>query len=81
MLAIQFFFSLSRAKALCGILEFFCGLKVLSYGCMMKRIHIFIFPKEAREPSEGDVLGKVNVLYREARLEKALCPNRIYAMD
>ena len=33
--------------------EFFCCVKVLAYCCMSNHIHIFIFPEEARELSDG----------------------------
>ena len=52
--------------------EFFCCVKVLAYCCMSNHIHVFIYLDEARELSEGEILARVNALYRGARLAEAL---------
>ena len=52
--------------------EFFCCVRVLAYCCMSNHIHVFIFLEEEREMSEEEILARVNVLYRGARLEDAL---------
>ena len=52
--------------------EFFCCVKVLAYCCMSNHIHVFIFLEEEREMSEDEILARVNVLYRGARLDEAL---------
>ena len=52
--------------------EFFSGVRVLSYCCMSNHIHILIFLEEERELTEEEVLARVNRLYRGMRLKDAL---------
>ena len=64
--------------------EFFCCVKVLAYCCMSNHIHVFIFLEEGREMSEGEILARVNALYRGSeivKLHKAAISARIGEID
>ena len=52
--------------------EFFSCVRVLAYCCMSNHIHAFIYLEEGRDLSEEEILARVNVLYRGARLGEAL---------
>ena len=45
-------------------------VKVLAYCCMSNHIHVFIFLEEGREMSEGEILARVNALYRWSEIVK-----------
>ena len=51
--------------------EFFSCVRVLAYCCMSNHIHAFIYLEEGRDLSEEEILARVNVLYRGARLGEA----------
>lgn len=52
--------------------EFFCGVRVLSYCCMSNHIHILVYLNDAKELTEEEVFSRVNALYRGLRLKEAL---------
>ncbi len=61
-----------RFVDLLGRVEIFSCVRVLAYCCMSNHIHVFIYLEDERELSEEEILARVNALYREARLRKAL---------
>lgn len=62
----------TRAVELLRRVEEFCGVMVLAYAIMSNHFHIFIFVPEPEEIDDGEILRRINALYREASLSQAL---------
>ena len=62
----------SRAVELLRRVEEFCGVMVLAYAIMSNHFHIFIYVPEPGEIDDGEILRRINALYREASLARVL---------
>jgi REP element-mobilizing transposase RayT/DNA-binding HxlR family transcriptional regulator len=70
-----FFFDAEERNRFIDLLmrvEFFCGVRVLSYCCMSNHIHIFLYLEHQRELTEEEVFSRINKLYKGQRLKEAL---------
>ena len=61
-----------RAVALMRRVEEFSGVVVLAYAFMSNHFHIFIYVPSAEEIGEGEILRRINALYRKASLSQVL---------
>ena len=62
----------TRAVELLRRVEEFCGVMVLAYAIMSNHFHIFIYVPEPEEIDDGEILRRINALYREASLSQVL---------
>ena len=62
----------TRAVELLRRVEEFCGVMVLAYAIMSNHFHIFIYVPEPEEIDDGEILRRINALYREASLAQVL---------
>ena len=62
----------SRAVELLRRVEEFCGVMVLAYAIMSNHFHIYIYVPEPGEIDDGEILRRINALYREASLARVL---------
>ena len=62
----------TRAVELLRRVEEFCGVMVLAYAIMSNHFHIYIYVPEPGEIDDGEILRRINALYREASLSQAL---------
>ena len=62
----------TRAVGLLRRVEEFCGVMVLAYAIMSNHFHIFIYVPEPEEIDDGEILRRINALYREASLSQVL---------
>lgn len=62
----------SRAVGLLRRVEESRGVIVLAYAIMTNHFHIFIYVPEPEELDDDEVLGRINVLYRDASLSQVL---------
>ena len=61
----------TRAVEFLRRVEEFCGVMVLAYAIMSNHFHIFIYVPEPEELDDGEILRRINALYREASLSQA----------
>ena len=62
----------TRAVELLRRVEEFCGVMVLAYAIMSNHFHIFIYVPEPEELDDGEILRRINALYRDASLSQVL---------
>ena len=62
----------TRAVELLRRVEEFCGVMVLAYVIMSNHFHIYIYVPEPGEIDDGEILRRINALYREASLSQVL---------
>lgn len=62
----------TRAVALMRRVEEFSGVIVLAYAFMANHFHIYIYVPDAEEIGEGEILRRINVLYRDSSLDVVL---------
>ena len=62
----------TRAVKLLRRVEEFCGVMVLAYAIMSNHFHIYIYVPEPGEIDDGEILRRINALYREASLARVL---------
>ena len=60
----------TRAVELLRRVEEFCGVMVLAYAIMSNHFHIFIYVPEPAKIGDGEILRRINVLYRKASLAR-----------
>ena len=52
--------------------EYFSGVRLIGWCVMSNHIHVYVFLEEGREVGEGELLAKINRLYRGTRLDEVL---------
>ena len=52
--------------------EYFSGVRLIGWCVMSNHIHVYVFLEEGHEVGEGELLAKINRLYRGTRLDEVL---------